>query len=112
MSFVGSLLTWAVKFTNSTGSDADPTEVTFLLREELDGTELEWTYDGSPVEGTHYPTGMNPIEKDSTGDFHLEFVSRKPERHTGFWEGNGNDVFQTTQTTAFVRHSLLEAMEP
>lgn len=111
MSFVGSKITWAVKFTDGAGADADPDEVRFLLREGIDGTELEWIYAAVPVEGTHYPTGMDPIAKDSAGDYSLPFIARKPERHTGFWLGSGT-VDQTTQNTVFIRHSLLEAMEP
>lgn len=108
---IGSKIAWAVKFTNGAGADADPASVRFLLREEVDGTELEWIYSASPVAGTHYPTGMSALVKDSTGDYSLAFVARKPERHTGVWLGSGT-VDQTTQNTVFVRHSLFEAMEP
>jgi hypothetical protein len=97
-------------FTNSSGTAADPTVVRFFLREGVDGAELLWTYDGSPVEGTHYPAGASPIEQDSTGNYSVRWVTRKPERHTGFWHGAGNDVDQTAQTTYFVRHSDLESI--
>lgn len=110
MAFVGSALTFSVKFTDAAGSDADPDNITFWLREGIDGTELEWTYNASPVEGTHYPVGMNPIVRDSLGDFSLVFVSRKPERHTGFWQGSGT-IFQVSQVTAFVPHSDIAALE-
>lgn len=111
MSYVGSQLTFSVNFQNSSDADADPDTVTFWLREGIDGTELEWTYNASAVEGTHYPTGMNPIVKDSTGDYSLAFIARKPERHSGVWVGSGT-IFQTTQVTAFVRHSAIDALEP
>lgn len=110
MSYVGSQLSFSVNFQNSSGTDTDPDAVTFWLREGIDGTELEWTYDAAAVEGTHYPTGMNPIVKDSTGDYSLAFVARKPERHTGVWIGSGT-IFQTTQVTAFVRHSPITDLE-
>jgi hypothetical protein len=85
--------------------------VKFFLREELDGAELEWTYAAVPVAGTDYPTGQNPVVKDSTGDYHVNFVYRKPERHTGRWLGSGT-IFQSSEETAFVRHSALTLAEP
>lgn len=113
MAQIGQLLTFSVIFTNNTtGVAADPTTVRFLLRESIDGTELEWAYNAAPVEGTHYPTGANPVVKDSTGTYHVAWVSRKAERHTGYWQGTGNSVNQASQTTAFVRHSDVLLMEP
>lgn len=108
---IGGLLVFSQKFTDANGADADPTVVKFYLREEIDGTELEWTFNAVPVEGTDYPAGMNPIVKDSTGDYHVNFVSRKPERHTGRWRGSGT-IFQASESTQFVRHSLLALAEP
>lgn len=105
MAHIGQALTFSVAFTNDSDTAADPATVKFYLREEVDGTELEWTYDDSPVEGTHYPEDMNPITTDSTGTYELVFVARKPERHTGFWNGTGNSVEQSSQVTAFVRHA-------
>lgn len=111
MAHIGQDLTYSVVFTNpSSGIATDPTSVRFLLREEVDGTELEWIYNAVPVAGTHYPVGANPIIKDSTGNFHVVWVSRKPERHTGFWAGAGT-VNQSSQTTAFVRHSEVRAID-
>lgn len=110
MAHIGQTLTFSVLFTDDDSIAADPTTVTFQLREGIDGTELEWTYNAIPVAGTHYPTGMNPIEKDSTGNYSLAFVARKSERHTGFWRGTGT-VNQSSQTTAFVRHSDIEAVD-
>jgi hypothetical protein len=111
MSYIGSTAVFAVKFTNADGDDADPTNVRLILKEAIDGTELEWIYSSSPTEGTHYPVGTNPIVKDSPGDYSLEFTYRKPERHVGFWIGDGNDVDQTVPFTTFVRHSLIEAVD-
>lgn len=95
---------------NAAGADADPTTVIFWLREWIDGTELQWTYNASAVEGTHYPVGMNPIVKDSTGDYSLVFVTRKPERNAGFWQGIGS-VYYSKPETVFVRHSEVQAVD-
>lgn len=111
MAFIGQQLTFSVQFTNSSGIAADPTTTLFFLREGVDGTELQWTYNAAAVEGTHYPTGMNPVVKDSTGNYHVAFVARKPERHTGFWKGTGT-VNQTSTTTYFVRHADINLAEP
>lgn len=105
MSTIGSTLPFSVKFTDSAGADDDPTTVTFRLREDIDGTERLWTYDASPVEGTHYPAGTNPIVRDSEGDYSLQYVARKVERHTGFWKGTGSAPDQTKVQTFLVRYS-------
>jgi hypothetical protein len=107
---VGTSYTFTFHVENAAGADADPTAVYFWLRENIDGTELQWTFNASPTEGTHYPVGMNPIVKDSTGDYSLVWVTRKPERNTGFWQGVGS-VFYTRQETLFVRHTDVEAVE-
>jgi hypothetical protein len=111
MAFIGQLLTFSVQFTNTSSLATDPTTIRFFLREGVDGTELQWTYAALAVEGTDYPTGMNPVVKDSTGNYHVAFVARKPERHTGFWLGTGA-VNQTSETTYFVRHADLNLAEP
>lgn len=111
MSQIGSQLTWSVHFTNAAGADADPTTVHFWLREEIDGTERQWIYNAAPVEGTHYPTGTNPIVKDSTGDYSVAYVAEKAERHTGVWVGSGT-VFQSpSPSVVFVRHSPISEIE-
>lgn len=110
MATMGDPLTYSVVFENSAGTAADPSVVRFFLREGVDGTELEWTYNASPVSGTHYPVGANPVVKDATGTYHVVWVSRKPERHTGFWLGSGT-VFQSQQETQNVRHSEVGAVE-
>jgi hypothetical protein len=49
---LGSSHPFSVTFENSSGTATDPTaSVRFLLREEVDGTELEWTYNAAPVAG-------------------------------------------------------------
>lgn len=110
MANLGSLITWSGHFENSSGVDADPSLVTFRLREHIDGTELVWIYSGSPVEGTNYPTGMSAMVKDSTGDYHVPFTARKTERHAGFWTGPGT-VCDSPAAAAFVRHPGIEALE-
>lgn len=110
MAYVGSQITFSALFTNTSDQAADPTAVAFWLREGVDGTELQWTYNASPVSGVDYPVGANPVVKDSTGNYHVAWVVRKPERHTGFWQGTGA-VVQTSQVTAFVRHSDIAALE-
>lgn len=111
MAFVGQAITWSIVFTDSAGAATDPTTARFFLRESVDGEEEQWTYNGSALEGTHYPTGAAPIVRNSQGNYSLRWVTRKPERHTGFWHGAGNDVDQTSQTTVFVRHSDVETIE-
>lgn len=107
---LGTSYTFTFHVEDSSGADADPTAVYFWLREWIDGTELQWTFNAAPTEGTHYPVGMNPIVKDSAGDYSLIYVTRKPERNTGFWQGIGS-VYYTKPETLFVRHSEIEAVE-
>lgn len=112
MAHIGQQVTFSVVFTNSTsGVESDPTTVEFFLRENVVGVESYWVYNASPASGVHYPTGANPVVKDSTGNYHVVWVTRNPERHVGFWDGSGNSVNQTSQTTVFVRHSDLEAID-
>mgnify|MGYP001605977784 CR=1 FL=1 len=107
MAGVGDRTVFSVLFLNASGVAADPTTVQFRLREEIDGTELYW--DIVPTT----PTGMNAIDTSgATGIFTLSFVNRKTERLTGTWIGAGNGVNQTKTQTFFVRHSLIEALEP
>ena len=109
MATIGDPLTFSTLFTNAAGTAADPTTVRFFLVEGVDGTELEWSYNVSAVAGTHYPVGANPVVKNATGDYSVVWVSRKPERHTGFWLGSGT-VFQSQQDAQFVRHSEVGAV--
>lgn len=112
MAHIGQAITYSIVFTNSAGVETDPTTVRFFLREGVDGVENLWLYTSdTPTEGEHYPVGANPITRSGAGNFAVEWVTRKPERHTGFWHGAGNDVDQTAQTTYFVRHSELASID-
>ena len=114
MSKLGEHLSFTAHIATAAGTDTDPTTVKMFLREELDGTELEWTYNATPTEGTHYPTGQNPVVKDSTGDYSVLFVARKPERITVFWKITNATALVVTQnlSTAFVRHAGIALVEP
>ena len=108
---LGELHSFVQKFTTSAGVDADPALVEFWLREEIDGTELRWTYTTSGAVTTS-PTGFSSvIVRDSAGDFHLDFNARKPERLTGQWLGVGTVVVYGPETV-FVRHSGVRAIQP
>lgn len=108
---LGTRYTFAHVFENDAGTATDPTTVKFYLREHVDGTELEWTFNASPTAGTHYPVGMQPIVKNGTGDYEVAYDSRKPERVTGFWVGSGT-VYEARQQTLFVRHAELAIIDP
>jgi hypothetical protein len=110
MAEIGSLAVFSKNFQNAAGADADPDLVQFYLREEVDGTELEWSITGAGG-GAVTPAGMNAIVKDSTGDFHVNFVCRKPERITGYWRGVGT-IYDASPLTVFVRHSLIQIVDP
>jgi hypothetical protein len=111
MAEVGDLIVWSKVFTNAAGAGTDPDVVTFFLREEVDGTELEWSYTTSGAVTTS-PTGFTSvIVRASAGTFSLSEVGRKPERLTGWWRGAGT-IFQARPLTIFVRHSLIHAIEP
>lgn len=97
-------------FATSAGTATDPTVVKFYMREEVDGTELEWTYNASAVEGTHYPVGMQPIVRVSAGLYTVAYDSRKPERVTGLWVGEGT-AYDASQETLFVRHAAVSIVE-
>lgn len=108
---VGELKTFTQKFTTVAGVDADSAFTEFWLREEWDGTELQWTYTLSGAVTTS-PAGFSSvIVRDSEGDYHLDFNARKPERITAQWKAAG--VVQVfPPETVFVRHSLINALEP
>jgi len=111
MASIGSTLTFEAVFADADSAAADPDLVQFWLREGIDGTELEWTYDASPVEGTDYPTGMNPVVRDSAGVYHVDWVARKAERHTGYWAGSGTVPSQSSEIAYLVRHSDVAAID-
>ncbi len=107
---IGELYSFVQKFTTSAGVDADPSLVEFWLREEVDGTELQWTFT-NPGLVTTSPTGFSSvIVRDSAGDFHLDFNARKPERLTAQWRGVGT-VLVFPPETVFVRHSGIVAID-
>lgn len=110
MASIGSTLTFSVTFTNAAGAVANPDLVEFWLREEIDGTELQWTMNGATGASISTPAGMNALVRDSTGVFHLSFVARKAERHSGYWRGSGT-IFQASEDTVFVRHSAIGAID-
>ncbi len=97
-------------FRNAAGTATDPTTIKFFMREEVDGTELEWTYNAAAVEGTHYPVGMQPIVKNGTGIYQLSYDARKPERVSGALVGTGT-VVESVPFTLFVRHSDIETLD-
>lgn len=109
MAEIGGLIVWSKVFADAAGAATDPDVVTFFLREEIGGTELEWTYTTSGAI-TVTPTGQSAIVRDSAGTFHVNFVARKPERNTGWWRGAGT-IFQAAPLTVFVRHSLVQAVD-
>jgi hypothetical protein len=111
MAHVGQALTFSIVFTNSSGVETDPTTVRFFLRESVDGVEQQWLYDAAPSQGAHFPVGATAMETSGTGNYSVTWVTRKPERHVGFWHGAGNDVDQTSQTTYLVRHSDVESVD-
>ncbi len=108
---LGTLHTFAHVFVNGAGSPTDPTVVKFYLREEVDGTELEWTYAAVPVAGTDYPVGMNPIVRNGAGDFEVDYIARKPERVSAFFLGTGA-VADGAPSTLFVRHASIAILDP
>lgn len=75
---VGDTITLAVQFTDADYADIDPTTVTFKLFSP-DGT-VKATY----VYGTDAE-----LEKDSTGDYHVEVTPDEPGRWTYHWITTG-----------------------
>jgi hypothetical protein len=107
--FIGSRIPFTKRFAVA-GVATDPTLIQFFLREQIDGTFLEWIYNAAPVAGTHYPLGMNPMVRGSAGNYSVAFDARKPEALIGFWRGTGT-VNDSTQVTAFVRHVDIPAVD-
>lgn len=108
--FLGNRYSFSRTFVNAAGAATDPSTIKFYLREEIDGTELEWTYNASPTAGTHYPTGMQPIVRTSAGIFSVAYDTRKPERVTGFFVGTGT-VYDAAAYTLFVRHPPIHFLD-
>lgn len=107
---LGNRHTFSHTFTNSSGTATDPTAIKFYMREEADGTELEWVYNASPTSGVHYPVGMQPVVRASQGVYTVAYDTRKPERVTGFYVGTGT-VYDAAAYTLFVRHSPIEFLD-
>lgn len=76
---IGAMLTfsatWRVPATEE-GTLTDPTEVTFLL-EDPEGEVLDVVYPAMP------------IERDSAGTFHVDYVPLLPGRYYWRWQGTG-----------------------
>lgn len=108
---LGTRYPFTYTFVNSSGTATDPTAAKFYLREEVDGTELEWTYAAIPVSGTHYPAGMQAMTKTGTSTYAVPYDTRKPERVTGFFVGTGA-VYDSRQLTLFVRHAGIATLDP
>jgi hypothetical protein len=108
---LGTRYSFTHTFLNSSGTATDPTTVKFYLREQVDGSEYEWTYNASPVSGTHYPVGMQPVTKSGTGIYAVAYDAKKPERVTGMFVGTGV-VYDSEQTTLFVRHAEIATLDP
>lgn len=108
---LGDQYTFQKVFTNSAGTATDPTLIKLYLREEIDQTELEWTYNASPVSGTHYPAGMNAMVRNGTGDYSVAYVLRKPERITAAFVGTGA-VVDAEVITVLVRYTGIDALDP
>jgi hypothetical protein len=74
---IGDARRLAVAFTNSAGAATDPTVITFKLLKP-DGTSVSLTYG---VDGA--------LIKDSTGNYHTDYLITLPGRHTYRWLGVG-----------------------
>ena len=107
---LGQLIVFSVKFLDAAGADVDPTTVEFWLREEVDGTELHWILT-PPATVVQTPAGMNAITRDSAGDFHVNFIARKPERITVHWIGSTAVTVRPAQDVVYVRHSGIVAID-
>lgn len=107
MADLGELYTFTQLTTNAAGTAANPTTIEFWLREEVDGTELQWTF--SPAV---FPTGFTAMANPSTGTFTVAYTTRKPERVTGQWRLTGAFILVNPPETLLVRHSIISAIEP
>jgi hypothetical protein len=77
---VGDAVRFSANFKNSAGADADPTTVVFKIKDPS-GTIGSYTYSG---------TGTNTIlEKDSIGDYHLDFTLDESGVWHYRWYGTG-----------------------
>lgn len=110
---LGETIIATATFLDSTGAVTDPTTLSLYVREEIDGTELEWLFT-PPATATTTPAGMNAVVRDSAGVFHVNFVARKPERHTFHWRANAGTSVSVAQgiKAAFVNHAEINLVEP
>lgn len=108
---LGTRYSFTYTFVNSSGTATNPTAAKFYLREEVDGSEYEWTYNAAPVSGTHYPVGMQPMTTSGTSTYAVAYDTKKPERVTGFFVGTGA-VYDSRQLTLFVRHAGIATLDP
>lgn len=71
-------LSAAFTITGNSPPETDPTTLTFKMREP-DGTITTYVYGGSP----------DSITKNSTGNFHVDWLLAQVGRHTYRWIGTG-----------------------
>lgn len=74
---IGDLRRLSVTFSDIDGTEADPTTVTFKMREP-DGTETIYAY-GTDAE----------LVKDGVGRYHVDWTLTQAGRHVVRWEGTG-----------------------
>lgn len=75
---IGDLRRFEVTFTDINDVAADPTTITFKIREP-DGTVTTYVY------GTN-----SELVKDATGKYHVDWTVAKAGRHIVRWEGDGS----------------------
>ncbi len=103
---IGELYTFSQQVTNAAGTLANPTTIEFWLREEVDGTELQWILAPST-----FPSGFAAMATAGTGLFSVAYNTRKPERVTGQWRITGSFILVNPAETVFVRHSGIVAID-
>jgi hypothetical protein len=109
MADLGELHTFTQTFNTAAGALVDPASVVFWLREEVDGTELQWILT-PPATAVLTPAGFAAISRTSIGLFTVAYTTRKPERVTGQWIGAGT-VLVNPPETLLVRHSIISGIE-
>jgi len=107
MADLGESHTFSQSVTNPSGTLANPTTLEFWLREEIDGTELQWVLSPSA-----FPAGFVAMATGGTGLFSVAYRTRKPERVTGQWRLTGDFILVNAPETLLVRHSLISGIEP
>lgn len=74
----GDVVRVAAKFTDTAGTDVDPTTVVFKVRKP-DGAKTTYTYGVGAT-----------IAKSSVGDYYVNFELADPGTYTFRWQGSGN----------------------